>query len=281
MTKSADSLDFNRLSVLSGAILLALVLTRFLQTPPRPLLQTKVFGSPLDIGLSAGNLLPLIILGLTITGMGTLIQSHPTIQVTDVEQWYMAWIVPGMLNMALARWLSRIDDTAGWVIALLACAVLVPAALVVEFRSVTSESGQAQSIQWRHMMFVHLTAVVFFTLIYDARSRSLLSAMSIALVSLLMATRFFWGSAPSLARALLYGSVVGLVLGQLTWGLNYLPLSGMQGGLSLLVAFYVLTGLIRRFLQGQLADGQDGHRTLIEYGAVAIVTLLLIIYAAP
>jgi hypothetical protein len=131
------------------------------------------------------------------------------------------------------------------------------------------------------MMLVHLTAVALFTFIYDARLRSLLSATAISLVTVLLATRLFWESKDDLAQAFQYGGVTGLIIGQVTWGLNYWRLSGLQGGLCLLLVFYVVVGLIQQFQQGQLDDDLNGRRIILEYGGVAIVTLSLVALAAP
>ena len=57
------STDYDLLSVLTGTMVLALALTRFLVIPLRPLLQVTVLGSPLSINLSAANLMILLILG--------------------------------------------------------------------------------------------------------------------------------------------------------------------------------------------------------------------------
>ncbi len=131
------------------------------------------------------------------------------------------------------------------------------------------------------MMLVHLTAVALFTLIYNARLRSLMSATAISLATVMLSARLFWVSKSNLTRALQYGGVTGLILGQVTWGLNYWRLSGLQGGLFLLLVFYMVIGLIQQFQQGQLDDGRNTPRIILEYGGVAIVTLLLVALAAP
>jgi len=109
----------------------------------------------------------------------------------------------------------------------------------------------------------------------------LLSATTVALVATVLSARLFWTQTEELGRAFRYGGAVGLILGQVTWGLNYWRLSGLQGGLLLLLMFYVCVGLIQRVLSGQLIDGKVSRRALIEYGGVTIIALIVIAFVAP
>jgi hypothetical protein len=279
MQEQFRSINRDRLSVLSGALVLALALTRFVDAPTRPLIRTTIFGSPLELNLSAAAVMLLLILGLTVTGVSSLVRSHP--EAGGSGPLFMFWIVPGLLMIGVASWLDRIGSVNAWRAVWLAGAVLLPLALVTEYNAVEPAQRHAPLWQWSQTALIHLAAVILFTLIYDARSRSLLSGTAVLTVAVLLAARLFWavGSAP--ADAFRYGGVVGLVLGQVTWLLNYGRLSGLQGGLLLLLLFYVLTGLIQQFLEGQFEDGPNGRRILLEYGGVAVVALLFIVLAVP
>ena len=48
---------------------------------------------------------------------------------------------------------------------------------------------------------------------------------------------------------MIYGAIVGLLLGQITWALNYWPLlPGLTGGLLLLLSFYLTVGIAQQGL---------------------------------
>lgn len=276
MNEQFKYLDRGRLNVLTGAILLALALSRLLEMPIRPLLRITVLGSPLGFNLSATTVMSLIILGLTITGVTSLLQSQPLAPTSQHERRFLYWIVPGLLGMAMAGWLNRIEDATAWAAALLSCAALLPFALLVEYGAVNHrQPGGAPWLRWSQVALVHLTAVILFTLIYSARERSLLSGSAILLIAFLLSTRLFWIHT-GLSRAITYGAVAGLILGQMTWVLNYWRLSSLQGGLLLLLLFYVVVSLIQQFLQGQF-----GQRIVLEYGSVALIALFLIGLAVP
>jgi hypothetical protein len=60
-------------------------------------------------------------------------------------------------------------------------------------------------------------------------------------------------------------------MAELLWPLNYWVMGVAAGGLLLLLAFYVLVGLMR-----QLLTGQFGQAMLVEYGTVSLAGLLVV-----
>jgi hypothetical protein len=75
---------------------------------------------------------------------------------------------------------------------------------------------------------------------------------------------------------LTYGAIVGVVLGEVTWALNYWPLPNLSAGLLLLLIFYVLVSLAQNGLQGRLSA-----RVVAEFFVVAAVAVLLIALFGP
>lgn len=274
-----EQVEFDRLSVLAASLVLAMALAHFLEAPARPLLRATVLGSPVGFNLSATTLIYLIIFGLTATAITSLISSHPIAQAQGIKHSYMYWAMPALLNVGLATWLNRVEAEGAWTVGLLACGLLVPFALIVEYRSVDPQERNTASFRRNQEALIYLTAGILFTLNYDARARSLLSGTTIVLVAGLLAARLLWSYTNAPATALLYGAVVGLIMGQATWGLNYWRLSGVQGGLMLLLLFYVLLGVVQNALQGRLNSRAEGRRVLLEYAGISVVTLLLLLLA--
>jgi hypothetical protein len=73
-----------------------------------------------------------------------------------------------------------------------------------------------------------------------------------------------------------YSLIIGLVLGQVTWALNYWLLPGLTGGLLLLLIFYLLVGVAQQGLQDRL-----NRRVLLEFAIFGVVALLLIGVVGP
>ena len=73
-----------------------------------------------------------------------------------------------------------------------------------------------------------------------------------------------------------YGGIIGLVLGQVTWALNYWVLPGLTGGLLLLLIFYLLVGIAQQGLQDRLTA-----RVMWEFVVFGLIAVTLIALVGP
>jgi hypothetical protein len=120
-------------------------------------------------------------------------------------------------------------------------------------------------------LMTYAAAAVLLVALYGTRTRSLLSASGVLLVAAgLTLERLRWVDAP-LPRIWFYAALVGLIMGQFTWALNYHALPGRIGGGLLLLTFYVLSGLVRE----HLLHGLKRH-VLVEYLLVCAGGLLIL-----
>lgn len=269
-------MDRDRLSVVTGGLLLALALARLLDVPPRSF-QVTVFGSPLGLNLSETTILLLIIGGMAASGIESLVRAHPLVRRKGGQRTVVYWIVPALLSVALASWLSRITDVGLWILGLIVAAVLIPLALMAEYAAVSPQLRRDTWLQWAYGVLIHLVGLILFSALYDARLRGLLGAPFLFFGATLLAARLFWTQTNQARRAVLYGAVAGLLLSQLLLVLNYWPLSSLQGGLALLLAFYLLAALLGRIL----TLGRLERRFVLEYGGVTLLALLAILLAVP
>jgi hypothetical protein len=73
-------------------------------------------------------------------------------------------------------------------------------------------------------------------------------------------------------RTWLYAGILALIMGELTWALNYAGLPLQVGGGFLLLTFYVLSSLIQQYLWKRL-----NRRVLAEYGTVYAVGVMSLV----
>jgi hypothetical protein len=106
-------LDRDRLSVLSGALVLGLALGRFLEAPSRSL-ALDVLGSPLGINLSATTVMLLLSLGLGATAVESLVRSHPLARQGELLRSVIHWLMPALLVLGLAGWLLDFEAVGVW-----------------------------------------------------------------------------------------------------------------------------------------------------------------------
>lgn len=122
-----------------------------------------------------------------------------------------------------------------------------------------------------HVLLTHGVAFLALATIYINKVRSLLSASTVAVIACLLLIQIVDGERFPTERRLIYGLVGGLILGEITWALNYWPLTGWTGGAVLLIAFYLVAGLL-------LAQVREGlrRRDLLEYGLSAAIMFVIV-----
>lgn len=117
---------------------------------------------------------------------------------------------------------------------------------------------------WLLRMTAYGLAILLFPAIYGLRVRSLLSATAVALASGALGVEIL-RLETSPRRAWLYGGLIALLMGELSWALNYWGVTGVAGGLALFLSYYLVTSAVRRQLQGNLQSA-----ALVELGIVAL-----------
>jgi hypothetical protein len=148
------------------------------------------------------------------------------------------------------------------------------AALIARYH-LEDESGQARRVaRTAHVLLTHGVAFLVLATIYINKVRSLLSATAVAVVVCLLLVQIADGERFPAERRLIYGLVGGMILGEITWALNYWPLTGWTGGAVLLIAFYLVAGLI-------LAQVREGlrRRDILEYGAIAALAFGIVAWS--
>lgn len=264
-------LDRDRLSVLSGALILGLALGRFLEAPVRTV-GVEALGSPLGINLSATTLLLLITVGLGATAVESLVRSHPLARQGELGHTVMYWIMPALLMLGLAAWLLAFESVGVWTAGVLACAILTPLALAAEYANVDPENRDRPVVRWGERALIYVVAFLLFSRIYDVGVRALLSSTAVFAASALLAARYLWLEIGSGRQAFIYGATAAALIALFNWAANYWSLSAMQGGLLLLILFHVLLGLIEQSLAGRF-----GRQLVVEYGVVLFVGLLVVL----
>jgi hypothetical protein len=206
---------------------------------------------------------------------------HPAFSRVVERLGYTLWILPALLvwaaGLALVLW--RPDDLILARGLPLLGALLVGLAVFAQDREVAISDDAAETAALPKQLLsllTYLTAFGLFTLIYQIKERSLISATSTAFVSALLSLVLLRAAGAARQRTLLYGALIGMALGEVTWALNYWVVRELVGGAVLLLVFYVIVGLIEIVLRAQLT-----RRLLAEYLGVGIVGFLFILSTAP
>jgi hypothetical protein len=141
-----------------------------------------------------------------------------------------------------------------------------------EFQSLDlGEPGQSgERLLVKGLVYFLLLTIAM--LVYATRARTLLVAPVVGAVSGLLSTRLFRRPMQRTHRVILYGGVLGLMMSQVVWALNYWQIPSLSGGLLLLLIFYVATGVVEQSMLGRMSG-----RVLVEYGVIALIAAVAIL----
>lgn len=123
-----------------------------------------------------------------------------------------------------------------------------------------------------HTLVVHGMAFLAFSAVYINKLDSWISAPLVGIIGglLILETLERGGIAPP--QRVFYAILGGWLLAQITVALNWWPTYGWTGGAVLLVAFYMIAGILLVRAQRKLVTTRD----MVEFGGVGGVFLLLL-----
>lgn len=180
-------------------------------------------------------------------------------------------LLPGVATFGGVLLVSVYHNQAVAVVAPALLALTLWAALVARYHLEDDRGAIRRAAGTAHVLLTHGVAFLVLATIYLNKVRSLLSATAVAIVACLLLLQLADGERFPAERRLIYGLVGGVVLGEITWALNYWPLIGWTGGALLLLAFYLVAGLVLARVRAGLR-----RRDLLEYGAISAVGFAIV-----
>jgi hypothetical protein len=268
-------LDRDRLSVLVAVLLLGSVLFRFIELPEH-VWRLEPLGSPLEIRITGTWLLVALMVGVVCTGTNLILHGHPHLREYPGRPIYISWILPGIVAGLSVFLLSRVSAWPMWIGGLLLFSVGISLIISAEYTAVSPDTSGYPTARLALNMLAYLLAFVLFTVIYQTRTRSLVTATVTLITAASLALDLLSVADVQFSRVLLFAGIVGLLIGESTWVLNYWQISGWTGGLLLLLIFYVTVNVAHQHLLERLRAS-----ILVEFAAVTVVVLTIVLLRAP
>lgn len=250
-------------------------------------------GNPNTLRIVLGGDLPTITVSwfliaslmiITSAGADVLIRSHPHMQhralpvvnlgVVRFEIAPAFWMLPSFSvigSFAFFRLFSTAWQGLAFALALVAAGGLLLAVLIAQHYALDRDPAISQRAQTVLQVTGYVLAFGCFSAIYYTRYRTLYSATLAGATATLLAYGLL-AYTPASNRWLL-SVVVGLMLAEALWALNYWATSFLIAGAVLLVIFYVAVSLVQHLGAGQLQ-----RRLLVEYGLIGSGLFIVIIY---
>jgi hypothetical protein len=267
----------DRISVVTWLLVFGLGLSLLYSLPTR-VFSFNALGSPISIPLTETSVAATFLALLAAVGADSVVSLHPsfaTMRRRPAWKWAF-WALPMALTIIAVFVLPLVPHGPIQVMALLISGGLLALAYFCLYATV--ERGQSGFRRARFVLdaLAYGSALILFLFVYQTRTRSLLSGTLVAMTAILLAVEILRTTVGRPRLVLNYSAIVGLVLGQVTWALNYWLLPGLTGGLLLLLIFYVMVGVAQQGLQERL-----NRRVLLEFAIFALVALILIGLVGP
>lgn len=275
MAERAPGLDRDRLSVLVALILLISVLFRFIQLP-QSAWNLHVLGSPLEVRVTGIWLLVVLVAALVALGTRYVLATHPEAPHRLPRPLYLSWVLPSLLGGMAVYVVELAPTEAVWAGGMLLEALVIGMTVAAEFSALATDTPGYTRARLALNVLAYLLAFAFFYVIYRTRARSILTASGMTLAAFLIALDLLSVADVGVGRVALHAGVVGLLVGEATWALNYWRLSDWAGSLVMLLVFYLAAGVAHQHLLGQLKP-----RVLAEFGLVTVAALAAILLLAP
>ncbi len=271
MAERVPRLNRDRLSVLIALILLTSVLFRFVRLP-EVTRRFHLLGSPLEVNLTGTGLLVVLVAGLAAMGARYILAAHPDAPDRLPRPLYFSWVLPGLLGGMAAYLVELAPTEVVWAGGLLLAMLLIGLTVAAEFAALSPRHPAVTRARLGLNILAYLLALVFFYVIYRTRARSLVTATEVTLVAFLIALDLLGVAETRSVRVVLYAAIIGLVVGEATWALNYWRLDNWTAALLLLLFFYLATGIAQQYLLDRLKPA-----VLLEFGLVTATVLTLVL----
>jgi hypothetical protein len=274
---SSVEVDYrDRISVATWAVVLGLGASLLYDLPTIEF-NFWALGSPVSIPLTETILSAIFLAWIAAAGAESVVTVHPWFSPRHrrMRTWSF-WALPMAITMISVVLLPLAPSTLIQALGLFVCAILLALSFFALYATVERGRPGFRRARLTLDALAYGCALLLFLFVYQERTRSLLSGTLVALTAMLLAMEILRTATPRTMTTLTYGGIIGLVLGQVTWALNYWVLPGLTGGLLLLLIFYLLVGIAQQGLQGRLS-----RRVLIEFVVFGLLALVLIGVVGP
>lgn len=283
----------DRISVTTWLIVFGLGLSTLFKLQNTIRWEFLAFNSPVSFRMTEQGIAAVFLALMAAAGAQSVVSVHPrlasrsstrlSMQRSALRRTWMYWALPMALTIIATLLIhQRGPDSFVPSGPLLVLSIIVSGAifaLSLFCLYATVEPGQLGFRRSRLVLnaLAYMSALLLFAFVYQTRTRSLLSSSIIAVTAMFLAVEMLRNTTERPELVFTYSVIVGLILGQVTWALNYMStVPDLTGGLLLLLIFYLTVGLAQQGLQERIT-----RRVLWEFTIFTVVALVLIAIVGP
>ncbi|MGC9395299.1 MAG: hypothetical protein ACP5J4_10630 [Anaerolineae bacterium] len=271
----SQNTERERLSVILAATLASATLFRFVELPTLAWGVRRILGSPLQLTFGGDLLLTLLMVGLVATGTFSLIQSHP-LHASQERLLIFSLITPTLGTLLASMLLIRATSWPVWLVTLLIGGVLIGLLIHLSYRAFSPDSPGYTSARTLLNIADYLLGFALASIILREQERALITGPAMLALMGLLACDLLSASGVRWTKVLLFSGIIALLVSEMAWVLGYWPVSTWTAATMLTLALYLLSGLSYQHLLGQMT-----RRVLFEFGFVAMIMFVLVLWIRP
>ncbi len=218
------------------------------------------------------NWLLLLLAGLVALGTDAIVRTHPRSHFKRLDDTALFLFVPVLLTLSLGLFLEEVAEGYWSLLAGLSAAIPFAIVLQAEYNSVDRRLPAYGGARLILNIATYVIAFLFYATIYDFDLSLPAVIFATGVVSLLLAIEILREEALETPRTLLYALAIGVLLAEAALSMHFLPLEGALAAIFLLLAFYLMTGLMHNYLGDRLS-----LRTAGEFSGIALLGLLIVV----
>ena len=219
------------------------------------------------------NWILLLLSGLAALGTDGIVRTHPKGRFQRLDDTALYLFVPVLFTLGLGLFLEEVAEGYWTVAAGLLSAVPFWFILRAEYDSVDRRAASYQSTRLVLNLATYVIAFLFFATIYDFDLDLLTAAFAAGIVSFLLAIEVLREEEMDTSRTMLYALAIGLLLAETAWATHFLPFDGSAAAVFLLLALYLMTGMMHNYLGDRLSLKTASEFTAVALAGLAVVTV--------
>jgi hypothetical protein len=267
--------NYDRVSVIVGIILAGIVLLLVLEIPSRAF-EFQPLGTPLTLRITGTWIVAVLLVGLSCAGTEAIMRVHPAVRRRKVLVTFPTWILPALTTVTLVILLPQSPTLLYWLIGLAVGGGLLSWLILANYQILDRTDAFTTATKTGLRLVVYLLALAFFSFIYRTRLRSLVTATSATLVASLLSLSLLYTERLPTRRLLTLSGMIGLMLGETTWALNYWHANALTVGVLMMLLFYVLIGIVLEYTRRSIS-----WPIIVEFLAVATLGIWVVIRFGP
>lgn len=214
----------------------------------------------------------LVVTAAVAVGADGVLRQHPLASREEDAAWTAPLLfLPTLFTLSSGLFL---EDAIGgyWVVpGVVVVAAIMMVVLFAEQASVDLNAPGYPTARFVLNIATYLTAFGFFSVVYAFDISLIPAAVTVGLVSLLLAVEVLREAEADPVRALVFAGVVGLIVAEARWVLYFLPVESYLAGVFLLLVFYLVSGLVQHHLNDDLRPP-----VVMEFIGIALIGVVIV-----